>query len=110
MVHLRHMATETTAVISQHRRGIIVTTLATLGGVIAGVASLVLVGTDPAAATSVRTVVVFVGAYVAQIPLLQLLGIDVEGFSTKDYLYVAFMTFALWFITYTILLTEGVTI
>ncbi|PSQ49010.1 hypothetical protein BRD15_04350, partial [Halobacteriales archaeon SW_6_65_15] len=50
------------------------------------------------------------GAFVfAQYPVLQVLGIDIEDFSTKDHLYVLFMTFSLWFVTWTILLTNGVT-
>lgn len=40
--------------------------------------------------------------------MLRVVGVDVNGFGAKDYLYVVFMTFALWFITFAILLTSGV--
>jgi hypothetical protein len=35
--------------------------------------------------------------------------VDVEDFGAKDYLYVLFMTFALWFVGWTVLLTAGTT-
>jgi hypothetical protein len=34
-------------------------------------------------------------------------GIDVEDFSAKDNIYVAFMSFAFWFVTWATLLTAG---
>ena len=49
------------------------------------------------------------GFVFVQLPVLQALGIDVEDFSTKDHLYVLFMTFSMWFVTWTILLTNGIT-
>jgi hypothetical protein len=38
-----------------------------------------------------------------------LVAVDVEEFGAKDYLYVAFMTFSLWFVSWTIILTTGTT-
>ncbi|MFC6990118.1 hypothetical protein ACFQJD_17985 [Haloplanus sp. GCM10025708] len=101
------MATETQTGLTGHVRGVTVTTLACLSGVAAAVASSVVVGTDVAAATDVRSVFVLAALIVAQFPLLRLVGVDVGDFGVKDYLYVAFMTFALWFVTFTILLTSG---
>jgi hypothetical protein len=49
-------------------------------------------------------------AIVAQFPVFRVIGIDVTDFGIKDYLYVGFMTFALWFITFSILLTEQVAV
>jgi hypothetical protein len=105
------MATETesAAGISAHMRGVTVTTLASLAGVAAGVLSGFLVGTDAAAATSQQSLFLLVALVLVQFPLLRLGGIEVEEFGAKDYLYVAFMTFALWFVTYAILLTTGAT-
>jgi hypothetical protein len=102
------MATETQQGLSGHLRGVTVTTIACLAGVAAALVSGVVVGTTAAAATNVLALVVVGGFVVAQFPLLQLIGVDVQGFSTKDYVYVVFMTFTLWYVTYTILLTSGV--
>ena len=104
------MATETQTGLSGHVRGVTVTTLSTLAGVAAAFASGVVVGTDPTAATDIRSVFVLLGFILAQFPLLQIAGVDVNDFGVKDYLYVFFMTFTLWFITYAILLTAGVSL
>jgi hypothetical protein len=95
---------------SSHRRGITVTTLATLGGILAAGASHVITGAaaDPTAAAGSETaVLVLAAAVVAQFPILRLLGVDTGDLSTKDYLYVAFMTFAMWFVSWGILLTTA---
>ncbi|MFC7204662.1 hypothetical protein ACFQJC_14175 [Haloferax namakaokahaiae] len=102
------MATETQTGLSKHIRGVTVTTLACLAGVAAAMVSGVLVGTTAAAATN-NVAVGVLGAFVlAQFPVLRVLGIDVNGFGVKDYLYIVFMTFSLWFISFAILLTSGV--
>jgi len=104
------MATESRTELTGHLRGVTVTTLACLAGVAAAFTSGALVGTAAADAASTRSVL-FLGAFVAvQFPVLRLAGVDVADFGVKDYLYVAFMTFALWFITYTIMLSESVTL
>ena len=53
---------------------------------------------------------VCVGAILVQFGVLPVLGVDVSDFSTKDYLYVTFKTFSLWFVTWAILLTSGTTV
>lgn len=103
------MATETTTGFSDHMRGVTVTTLACLAGVVAALASGYVVGTDPQAAAETLSLGFLGAAILAQFPLLRVVGIDVEDFGVKDYLYVAFMTFTLWFISYGIMLTAGVT-
>jgi uncharacterized membrane protein len=85
-----------------------VTTLATLAGVGAAVVSGLVVGTGVEAATNTTGVFILAGFIAAQFPVLRVIGVDVTDFGAKDYLYVAFMTFTLWFITYAILLTAGV--
>lgn len=97
------MATESGGRFSPHLRGVTVTTLSTGLGLVAGVVSA-LVAAGP---TDRIALAVVAGAIVVQFPLLNVLGIDVSDFSTKDYLYVGFMTFVLWFITWGLLLTAG---
>ena len=99
------MATDTVDRPSDHIRGITVTALASLLGIAAGFGSFVVV-TDP---TDTAIVYALIAAITVQIPLLRFSGIK-EEFSAKDYLYVAFMTFSLWFVTLTILFTAGVSL
>ena len=92
--------------ISGHARGVVVTTICCLAGIAAGVVSAAYVGTTVAAAQS-TTVVLVLGAFVlAQFPLYKIIGVG--DFGVKDNLYVAFLTFTLWFISYTVLATSGV--
>jgi hypothetical protein len=104
------MATETQTGFSGHLRGVTVTTLACLAGVVAALVSGVLVGTSPTAATDSRSVAVLAAFVFVQYPLFKAIGIDVDEFGAKDHLYVAFMTFTLWFIAFTVLLTSGVSL
>ena len=104
------MATESAAGLSDHMRGVTVTTSACLGGIIAGLASAVVVGTTPEAATDMQAVLILGIAIFAQFPILKLVGVDIADFGIKDNLFVSFMTFCLWFITYAILLTSAVTV
>jgi uncharacterized membrane protein len=98
-----HMATETGNGLSPHLRGVTVTTVATVLGMLAGVgAALVASGPEDAVG-----LLFFGAAFLVQLPLLRVLGVDVSDFSTKDHLYIGFMTFVLWFITWGILLTTG---
>jgi hypothetical protein len=101
------MATETQTGLSGHLRGVTVTTLACLAGVVAGVVSGALVGTSPAAATDRRTIGVLAAFVLVQFPVLKVVGVDVADFGVKDNLFLVFMTFVLWFVTLTILLTSG---
>jgi hypothetical protein len=101
------MATETQTGLTGHIRGVTVTTLACLGGLAAALAAGVVVGTGPEAASDVRALAFLVAAIAGQYPVLKVIGVDVADFGAKDHLYVSFMTFALWFITFAILLTTG---
>ena len=102
------MATESASGLSDHMRGVTVTTIACLAGILAGLASAVVVGTTPEAAADIQTVLIMGIAIFAQFPILKLIGVDVGDFGVKDNLFVSFMTFCLWFITYAILLTSAV--
>jgi len=103
------MATDTASGLSDHMRGVTVTTSACLAGILAAVVSAVVFGTTAGAATGTQPLVVLAAAIFVQFPLLRLLGIDVADFGIKDNLYITFMTFCLWFITYAVLLTSAVT-
>lgn len=89
--------------ISDYMRSITVTTTATLAGVAAGVVSTVLAaGPNDNIALGILGITILV-----QFPFYYLVGIDVGDFGTKDKLYVVFMTFALWFVSWSILMTAG---
>jgi hypothetical protein len=104
------MATESLDARAKHVRSITVTTIAALAGVGAAVASAVLTASMETAADAATAsdgllaLAVFVSL---QFPLLRLLGVDVQDFGAKDILFVVFMTFSLWFVTWAILLTSG---
>jgi hypothetical protein len=101
------MATSVLGVSESHYRSIAVTSLAAFAGIAAGVLSAMHVGTTPAAATDRLGLYIFLAFTLVQYPVLYAVGIDVEDFSKKDHLYVAFMTFSMWFVTWGILLTSG---
>ncbi|KTG10795.1 hypothetical protein AUR64_06280 [Haloprofundus marisrubri] len=102
------MATETATGLSSHMRGVTVTTLSCLAGIGAAVTSGIVVGTTIDDAANRLSLAVFGAFVLVQFPLLRLVGVDMDGFGAKDYLYVVFMTFALWFISYTVFLSTGV--
>jgi len=101
------MATETAeSGWDSHLRGLTVTTVASLLGLVAGVGAQAL-----AAGPNDRIGLYLVGgAVLVQLPLYSVIGIDVDDFGPKEYLYIAFITFSMWFITWGILLTTGATI
>jgi hypothetical protein len=103
------MATESASGFSDHMRGVTVTTIACLAGILAALASAVVVGTTPEAAGNLQAVLIMGIAIFVQFPILKLIGVDISEFGIKDNLYVSFMTFCLWFITYAVLLSEAVT-
>ena len=102
------MATESSRGLSDHVRGVTVTTLACLAGVAAAVVSATVLGTDPTAVGTTAQLAVVAGFVLVQQPILYAIGVDVGDFGIKDNLYVGFMTFALWFLSYTVVLSTGV--
>ncbi|QCC50236.1 EMC6-like membrane protein [Halapricum salinum] len=98
------MATETVERDSGHVRSVTVTTLASLAGIVAMLTSEYAIGVDPSSNVSLFVVL---GAIAVQLPILKATGIDTDDFSTKDYLYIAFMTFSLWFVSWTLVLTAS---
>ena len=99
------MATDTVDAGAEHRRSMTVTAVATILGVVAAFGSFLL-ASGP---TDQSALVVLLAAVFVQLPLYQFTGLK-EEIGPKDGLYIAFMTFALWFVTLTILYTAGVSL
>ena len=92
--------------ITGHTRSVVVTTITCLAGIAAGIVSAVYVGTDPADVAGTTPVIVMGVFVLVQYPLYKVIGVG--DFGAKDNLFVAFLTFTLWFISYTILATAAV--
>ncbi|WP_053947351.1 EMC6-like membrane protein [Halolamina sediminis] len=101
------MATESSRGLSDHVRGVTVTTLACLSGVVATAVSGV-VFADPTSVGMTTQLAVVAAFVIVQQPILYAIGVDIGEFGIKDNLYIAFMTFALWFLSYTVVLSTGV--
>ncbi|ADJ16068.1 EMC6-like membrane protein [Halalkalicoccus jeotgali] len=99
------MATEAVEQRAAHVRAVSVTAVASLAGIGAGIASSALASDagDPIALAVLGALIVI------QFPLLKMTGI-VEEFSGKDRVFVVFMSFCLWFVTWGILLTTGASV
>lgn len=89
--------------VSPYMRSVIVTTGSTLAGIAAGV----LAQMQAAGPNDTIGAFFLFGAILIQFPIYQAIGIDTSDFGGKDYAYVFFMTFVLWFISWGILLTAG---
>ena len=105
------MATDTAERRTAHIRGVTVTAIACLAGVAAALVS----GAVADGAGDILGVYILVSAIIVQFPLFKLIetaGLDLntDDFGAKDYLYIAFMTFSLWFVCWAILLTTGASI
>ncbi|MFW5965730.1 MAG: hypothetical protein ACOCP3_03185 [Halodesulfurarchaeum sp.] len=98
------MTTETDGRLTGHLRSVTVTTVISLGGVTAGVASAALAES----ASDQLGLALMVAALLGNLLVLRAIGIDVGDFGAKDHLYNAFMTFSLWFVTWGVFLTTGV--
>jgi len=104
------MATETADERRQHLRAVTVTALAALFGVAAAFISAFLTAdlSATAAAKDQTAQLVVAVAILVQIPLVQQSGFyDSEEFGAKLVLFIAFMTFSMWFVTWGILLQTG---
>jgi len=101
------MATDTAERRAAHVRGLKVTTLSSIAGIGAAVASSAVTAGMENPATSDTALLVVLGAILVQFPILKGLGVDVDDFGAKDYLYVGFMTFSLWFVSWGVLLTAN---
>ncbi|GAB3036867.1 EMC6-like membrane protein [Natronobiforma cellulositropha] len=111
------MATESISDRREHVRSIGVTAVAALLGVGAAIASMLIIG-DPAAAadpaqaadeyaTDIRALLIVIAVIAIQFPLLKASRIYHEDeFGIKHYLFITFMTFSFWFVTWGVLLTS----
>lgn len=102
------MATESLSDRREHIRSIGVTALAALLGVGAALLSATVTGDLPPdeAATDQRAIMIVLAAILIQLPIVKGSGIyDPDELGPKHYLFIAFMTFSLWFVTWGILLT-----
>jgi len=90
-----------------HVRAIAVTSTAALFGVVAAVASrAVTSGMEASEAAGAQDAqLILLGVVAIQLPIYHVVFEEWGG--AKDVLYVAFMTFILWFITFGIMLTSG---
>jgi hypothetical protein len=97
------MSTETGDELDSHIQSLIVIAATTLGGIGAGVATNAI-----AAGHSDQSALAMVGvALGVELLVMQVLGVDVREFSMKDQVYVLFMTFSMWYVAWTILLSTG---
>ncbi|MCU4743886.1 hypothetical protein OB955_16820 [Halobacteria archaeon AArc-m2/3/4] len=106
------MSTESISDRHEHVRSIGVTAFAAFVGIGAAIASSMLTGDlAPAeAASDNRALLIVFAAIFVQFPLIKAIGIyDDDEFGVKHYLFITFMTFSLWFITWGILLTSEYT-
>ncbi len=110
------MATESGNGWDEHTRSVTVTTIAAVFGIAAAIVSsiltadLVAAGDLAEASRSQQPQLVVLGAIVVQLPLVRLVGFyDDEEWSPKTMLFIAFMTFSFWFVTWGILLATQAT-
>jgi len=94
----------------EHRERIRRTLVASGMGILTGVLSFLVCGeVDPVTAAQPNAAFGFLflaAGIVFQKHVFLLMGTDISTIKTKDWFYQGFMTFALWFITWTILLTS----
>ncbi|MFB6282668.1 MAG: hypothetical protein ABEK59_01875 [Halobacteria archaeon] len=84
-----------------HIRGVKVTAFSSIAGILAGIISWYL--TSSMGYPQKYGIIVLAVLVAVQKPFLPYLGKEEMG--AKDWLYVAFMTFDLWFVSWTVLLT-----
>jgi len=104
------MATEQAEGMDSHLRSITVTSLASIGGIVAAFTSSAMTAGMAAgeAAMYQPAQLVVLAVVLVQIPLYRVMGVYGEdGPGAKDYLFIAFMTFSLWFVVWGIMLETG---
>ncbi len=95
----------------QHIKRVKRTLIACIMGFFAGVLSFLLGGVPDAAGVQPNTflaILLLMAGIVFQKHIFMLIGIDLAELGKKDWFYQGFMTFALWIITWTILLTTSI--
>jgi hypothetical protein len=95
-----------------HVQRITRTTVACVAGLLSGVLSYLLAGTPDATgiqAGASTGILLLAAAIAVQRYLFPLVGADIPLLTTKDWFFQGFMTFSLWFISWTVLLSAAVT-
>ena len=95
---------------AEHLARIYKTLIASIIGIVTGVVSYILVEPRFVAGIQAYTVLAFLimlAGIVVQRHIFILLKLGAHPMGAKDWLYQGFMTFAFWFIAWTILLTQG---
>ncbi len=96
---------------ASHIRSISITATASMAGILAAVmASVVTADAGLSAGEAARdmsALALLLLAILVQIPLYRVVGYEDFG-GGKDILFIGFMTFAFWFVTYGIILTTGI--
>lgn len=93
---------------AEHRERMVRTAIACFFGMITGAVSFILIGdttTPLGESRSILGLLLLLAGIVFQKHMFILLKIDYTKLGGKDWFYQAFMTFAFWFISWTILLT-----
>lgn len=94
----------------QHKKRVKRTLIACVLGLIAGILSYMLGGVPDASGIQpnvMLAVFILLAGIVFQKHIFAFIGIDLTELGKKDWFYQGFMTFAIWFITWTILLTTS---
>ncbi|MHC1626935.1 MAG: EMC6-like membrane protein [Methanoculleaceae archaeon] len=94
-----------------YRERILRTMVACAMGILTGVISFLLCGEiDPLTGSQPKApfgILFLAAGIVFQKHIFLLLGIDISSLGGKDWFYQGFMTFALWFVSWTILLSSA---
>ncbi|HDR73158.1 MAG TPA: hypothetical protein ENN85_04520 [Methanoculleus sp.] len=95
-----------------HNERIIRTAIACMMGILAGIASFIFAGqVDPATGSQPNAIIgglILLAGIVFQRHIFMIAKIDYTALGGKDWFYQAFMTFSLWFISWTLLLTSTI--
>ncbi|NLM28972.1 MAG: hypothetical protein GX216_00870 [Methanomicrobiales archaeon] len=97
---------------AEHRERVKRTLTACFMGILTGILSFYLSGTpDPATGLQSNGIIgllLLAAGVVFQKHVFMILGIDYMKLTSKDWFYQSFMAFALWFMTWTLLLTTTI--
>jgi hypothetical protein len=97
---------------AEHTDRILRTLVACFMGILVGILSFYLSGTpDPVSGLQPNGIIgllLLMAGIVFQKHVFMLIGIDYMDLTGKDWFYQSFMTFALWFMTWTLLLTTTI--
>ena len=88
-----------------HLRSLRATGTSTIVGIVAALATH-LFSSGPS--DILISVPILIASLFLGLGIMQLLGVNVSAVSKKDHFYVSFMTFTMWFVTWTLLLTANV--